>query len=476
MKRKPLLRIICAALITESMAVPASASFEDFWSKVQIENASIRAIRASIDLLEIKASESSLAVVPSFFSEATLLRDERPTVNPGFQGSMTELKGVKFGLQSQTRFGLGWKVYYQTGHQLTSNVTPTVFPGGSIDYIQASPVIELQQSLWKNGFGSELRAQIDAGRAEADAKRLGELFQWKAKRLEAELAYYNYISASRVVLTQARIVARAREFLNWATRRAHNQLGDKSDAYQAEAVLRMRELEYLQAEEQKEIALRGINSLLEAPELQEFAIAEPNLDAYLRQVPSENKMEPAESREDIAAMERSTEALKFVSQLSSERTKPVLDVFGSFSLNGLKNNFGDALSQASSFDHTNLTLGIRFQFPLDFSLASDLRRAAASERDVLEARLLRRKTEVNREASNLRKRYREATKRLALVKELSELQKIKHQNEEDRYNRGRTTTVQVLMFEQDYSQSMLSLIRAEQEVVSLAAQLKLNEI
>lgn len=73
---------------------------------------------------------------------------------------------------------------------------------------------------------------------------------------------------------------------------------------------------------------------------------------------------------------------------------------------------------------------------------------------------------------DLSQKFNEARLRLKMADELVAMQKEKLEYEKYRFNLGRTTTYQVLTFEQDYAQSLISRLRIENEILALHAQLK----
>ena len=66
----------------------------------------------------------------------------------------------------------------------------------------------------------------------------------------------------------------------------------------------------------------------------------------------------------------------------------------------------------------------------------------------------------------------EGKRKLDLARKIETVQKNKLDLERDRHKRGRTTTYQVLLFEQDFASSQLSRIRAEAELLRILAQMK----
>jgi outer membrane protein TolC len=59
-----------------------------------------------------------------------------------------------------------------------------------------------------------------------------------------------------------------------------------------------------------------------------------------------------------------------------------------------------------------------------------------------------------------------------MSEELVTLQKEKLEYEKYRFNLGRTTTYQVLTFEQDYAQALIARLRVEREILAIHSQLK----
>ena len=56
---------------------------------------------------------------------------------------------------------------------------------------------------------------------------------------------------------------------------------------------------------------------------------------------------------------------------------------------------------------------------------------------------------------------------------MEEIQKKKLNSEKNRYSKGRTTTFQVLQFEQDFANAQLMKLRNEQELIIVYNQLKM---
>jgi hypothetical protein len=69
----------------------------------------------------------------------------------------------------------------------------------------------------------------------------------------------------------------------------------------------------------------------------------------------------------------------------------------------------------------------------------------------------------------------EGRKKLELKKIIETAQKEKLDYEKTRHQKGRSTMYQVLMFEQEYAMSQLSLIQTEFELLTILAEIKTYE-
>ena len=74
--------------------------------------------------------------------------------------------------------------------------------------------------------------------------------------------------------------------------------------------------------------------------------------------------------------------------------------------------------------------------------------------------------------ADLKAQLGEAETRLRLVTELEQAQKEKLSYEKQRLSIGRTTTYQILMFEQDYANAQLATIKSKADILGILARLK----
>lgn len=118
-------------------------------------------------------------------------------------------------------------------------------------------------------------------------------------------------------------------------------------------------------------------------------------------------------------------------------------------------------------------IGVRFTTPLDFGSLADYRDSYQREKVASEMRMKRKTFEVEREWEILTERFDNFKQRLLLTQKLEKVQERKLHAEKRRYNQGRTTTFQVLQFEQDYANAQLLKLRNERELITVYNQIML---
>jgi outer membrane protein TolC len=185
-------------------------------------------------------------------------------------------------------------------------------------------------------------------------------------------------------------------------------------------------------------------------------------------------------REDVKAAQEQQRAAVSNAEIALERDLPTLELFGSLSLNGFATPVGgkpgtlpDAIAQSFSFAQPTEAVGIRFSAPIDFGVLGRTRQGWRLERDAAELTYQRKLFEQDQGWKDLTDRLAQARHRFTLSRAVETTQEAKLNHEKTRLQQGRTTTFQVLAFEQDYASSVLTRVQAEAEVLTLLAQMKL---
>jgi outer membrane protein TolC len=156
---------------------------------------------------------------------------------------------------------------------------------------------------------------------------------------------------------------------------------------------------------------------------------------------------------------------------SYENNRPQIDLFAGLSLNGRAESASEAMSRGWDFDQKTSVIGVRVVSTLDFWNRREARSGALQERESTTLAYDRKRFEYEHEWVDLNSRLKEAQLRLKLSQELALIHAAKLERERDKLKRGRSTTFQVIEFENDSATAELAELRARSEIIRIRAQL-----
>ena len=403
-----------------------------------------------------------LALSPQFFSGWQYSSDAKPSSVPTFRYDKVLNQTLSAGVSQQTDFGLNAKFSYLLSQ---TEYKPLAGP-----YYEGRPVVEFTQSLWRNFFGRETRAGVDASRFSNQAKKFGESFKSQTILLDAEAAYWRLVLARESVQISKDAVERASRLETWSRNRVRLHLSDRSEGLQTTATLRLRELELRTAQDEERsasLAFNGARGLVSNQVEENLQKLTPEMIASFR-VP-----ERAKDRSDVLAADRMAKAGKANAELAREKTRPTLEAYGSYAYNSQSSEYSKAVSDSWGNDRPTQMIGVRLSLPMDYSLAHNVQQGWAKEAYAADLLLQRKRLEQERDWSDLSQRFTQAKERLALAEQLTQTQNEKYNYERERQLRGRSTLLQVLTFEADLQGAQYNRLRVVGELMQIVAQMKL---
>jgi len=415
-----------------------------------------------------RVHESELPVAWRAFANAQVTNDKEEPVIPIVLYDRLRTDIAQIGVSKDTDFGLQSRVYYDYRRTSYINVnSPFAF---NDTYYENRPVVELTQSFWGNGFGRGIRAQTLQIKATALAAQFSACYDARLTLVNAELAYWRLATAREAIKINQDALLAAQRIFEWSRKRTDLHLADEADALQATAALRVRELELKAAQDEERVAARSFNTL-RFRDSEEVAETLDNL-VNISSATIFPAVQPT-IRDDVRAADQQQQLALANAQSAIERNRPTLDLYTLFAWNGLDNSFSSSLSKPFEDRRPTSTVGVRFSIPLAFSALDKTlqgyRREQAAAQQVYEQRQF----EALRDWTDLQRKLKEAQERLSLYQSIEEAQRVKTERERQRLRNGRTTTYQVLLFEQEYAVARLSRLNSQFEVVSLLAQTSL---
>ena len=442
----------------------------DFLNQVKQGNDAYKAAEATRKAAESYSHEAGLALSPMLFANAQQGSDGKPSpfasfsnFGAGFAYKTIDTNVYALGVSKQFAMGLKTSLSY--------TATDMHYVGLGSQFFEASPKIEATLPLWRNFWGRETRHAIEEGRIGSLAKAEGQDALAKGVMAEAEGAYWKLALAREALKVSQDSVERARALFDWTNRRVRLALSDRSEHLQSTAQLKARELDLRTAQDNERSARLAFNSARgissdKVPETLEVMNA-----ALVEKWETPNR---TQTRPDIEAARLQAEAAEASARAAGERSKPTLELFGSYAFNSPQRaTQSDALSDSWNRDHPTSLYGVRLNMPLDLSSSKRAQEGWAAEANASRTLIARKVFEQERDWQDVVARFQLAREKIRLYEDLETAQRENLDHERSRQKSGRSTVAQVILFEADYEQTQFARIGALAEVLGLNAQMKL---
>jgi len=448
-------------------------SLDDYLKRVQKQNSIFEGLELGREAADARTELGDLELSPFFETKAFFSDDQKP---PIVQAERTLVYGASVGLKKQFITGTGLALDYGT--------TRTQLYGLPVPYEARAwnglLSLGVQQSLWRNGFGSGTRRRRERESATQRLERLGLEAKARQTLTEAESAYWDYLFGVQDLAQKKDALQRAVRLKNWMDRRLSDGVADRSDVLQVQALSDLRQLELIGAEDGFKAARRKVADYLQVAGVEEVR-EESGSDISLRRDPAVlADAGQAPVRIDTLLKVEEAKVRLAVADETSDAFRPDLKLQGLLALNS-KNpsnpagtpEAGPTLVKFADPVKPTAQVMLAFSMPLDRDAIDRGRfvsRAEAHSSKMLAERAL---FESKSAWDELVRRHGELSKRIEVLESLSKTQSEKATREQERLSRGRTTTFQVVTFEQDAADARLNLLRlkAEQRKLEAASRL-----
>lgn len=470
--------IVPLTLVTISLALPSFSAgaaesrgevldLQTFLSQVKGQHEGIKASQETEAGAEIRQSEGDVLLSPQLTANVQEFRDRKETANPVSQGEKSRQQSASVGVGKLFESGTQAKLSYGVAHTKIDGASPVFLPNN--DFYTAGPTLEISQGLWRNWRGSETQATRDLINAQAGVVRYQEAFRTKLTLAEAEMTYWRLVLARETVAAQKNSLERFQKLKSWNAKRVRDALTDKTDLLQSDAAVRAKQLELQLAEDEEKAAGRALN-LARGKDAQKVAETLTTIDNRL----VDTIVLPAkhEIREDVKAADEAALLADASLRANEAKFTPTLEAFGSIGLNGRDDNFPRANKESFRSSNPTTVMGLRLTAPLDVALVNRAKSAYLRDRAAADLTAKRKHFEGAQNYRELNIQFADAKARFKLAESIETVQKEKLEHEKQRHRVGRTTTSQVLIFEQDYANSQLSRIKTQADIMRIVAQLK----
>ena len=442
-------------------------SIDGFLNEVQKQHQGYEASQKGVEAGESKSREGELALSYSLFSTLQYSNDKRPSNFAFVVGDRAAVSTYSLGVSKLTTFGLNASLSYNVNYFYFHGANSAFLTNNQ--YYQMNPQLDLTLSLWRNSFGRQTRAIVEATNAKNLSTSYTESYRSKLILSDAEALYWRASLVKELVKVEKINLDRAREIRDWNKRRVSLNLTDKVDLLQADANLKIREMSYETAIDEERTALRDFNTMR--------GVAADEINEELQNITVEQILalplpERKGTRDDVMALKEAARAAAANANLSKDKNAPSLDLFSTLTVNGRDPAFDTSFKQSWGGLYPYTVVGIKFVAPLDLGNIKRVNSGYEAEKISAEYTYERKRFEADRDWNDLTKSVDDTKKRLQIANEIEDLQFKKFTYEQNRQHRGQTTTYQVLTFEQDYATAQYNRIKLQDDVLRLIAQMK----
>lgn len=447
-----------------SLAQGTNLSLNQYLHQVQQGNKGIAGAALTSQGACLRAVEGKLLTAPRFFAEGQYINNTYDPDWSPLSGYGNSLQSYQVGISQNTPYGLQGKVYYSYQRQSINGIPPYF---SSTNLTASSPVLELSVPLARNFGGKETRASTQLITSQARLTQFSEQFRLKLLLAQAESTYWRLAIARKIVDLQHDNLQRSLKLQNWVCSRVQSRLAEESDALQAQAAVQARDLDVQAAINDERLAERAFNTLRGS--CQE-GVCE-HLCSYQGPLDIKPLACPA-PREDVAAAHQEELLAIANAQLGIEKNKPNFDIYATYAFNGNNANPSAAIAESFTTAYPSSAIGVRLSVPLNIGQRAQAKCGYKKEIQGAKAKFAQKLFEDRRIWEDLSVKLSNAKQRYQLAYQLEQVQGKKLQTERERLLMGKTTTYQVLLFEQDYANAQLSRLVIQYDIYELMAQLK----
>lgn len=451
-------------------------SLEEYLNQVKGQSLSYAAANESAEAFEKLKAKAKLVTAVTFFASAQNSFVEQNQALQIVRYNKVFNRNSQVGFSQTADFGLSTKLYYSLNHVTYKDLNTANYPNPSLSSsnYQSIPTIEVSLPIWQNLFGAQTRASKDSIYFTNESQKLAAKSVSISSLVAAEQSYWSLAAARKIVTIQKNALKSAEQILDYVRKRERMNLGETGDVLQAKALLESRKLSLKQAENNEKLAARDFNKQRYI-DSNEVADRLSDFDYSSLKTMIVPKVKAAD-RLDVKAYEANMKAAIANAKIDEESAKPAVSLFGSYSQNQIEPTAEDALANSLNKKGTAGMIGVRLSMPINFGITSDIKQGALQSASAAKLNYRQKMFEQENDWQNMVQNLSVYKENLKLSQAIEAAQKSKLEYERRLLKQGRTTTYQILLFEQDFSNSQITTIQLAYQMLALIAEEKLYNV
>jgi outer membrane protein len=334
-------------------------------------------------------------------------------------------------------------------------------------YYQISPVVSLSVPLFKDFGGAQTGAGVKKVQYQNESSAETAAYQREQELYNAKVAYWTLANDQEEISIRQDTLDRNQEIWDWTKKRVARNLAEPPDALEAQASVRVAELDLEKAQETERgdrIKFNRYRNVASDAVPETLGSLEDLLNGMNGEISKQ-----APERLDLQATEATAKQQKSAYDEAHQNVYPDLTANASWRGNGLDPAFDTANNQSFGVDHPTYDIGVSFNLPLDVFTASTVAEGYWQSYQSALLTLKDKQVQVQQDWQDLRDSLGEVDKRLDMTAQIEAIQKDKADQEKQRLEYGRTTEFQLLSYENDYNSSRLDHLAVILEKLNLLA-------
>lgn len=376
--------------------------------------------------------------------------------------------------RTTTAANLGLSKKFSTGTTLGVTADTTKFEyempvtAGNNGYSRGGLGVSLQQSLWKDFFGHGTRLRQDREEATSKLETLGFELRKRSTLIEMESDYWDYLVAQEDLKLKQANLDRAKKLESWNSNRVYNGISDQSDLLQVKALTASREVQLATAKDEltfRESKIRENMGLGDSEPLPIFTSNMMDTRPYVGELSKQKEVVKIDSY--ISTLE--ADVKQKVSEEVRDGLRPDLSLIGKYNTSSYNVDHQEMQNNIGKTDRPVTFVGVN----LSWMFGSDAKssQVAAAKKEALAAQYRAEQAKLsgtNAWADFLRK-YELTKQNVITLEKIAQLQRDRARQEQIKFSKGRTITLNVVTAETDSAEAEVTYLRAKSGLRKLEA-------
>lgn len=428
-------------------------TIDDYMSLYKSKNSLLKANEMSAEATESKIDGAEIELAP-IFTLGYLKNNDK-----SLPSQLSPNRSLE-----QYSVGLGKKFSTGTFLQLSGNSlgfeNQNAAFSGFDKYSTGVLGVTVKQSLWRDSFGLGTRLKINRQKTAAELELTAADLQNRILIMDAEITFWDYVFSQEDLKLKKANLERAVKLQKWTSQRLSNGIGEKADDLNSKALVSLRQLQVLSAENELKNSENKLRQNLElgmTDKMPEISVTWKETRPYILDL--KNKKNIIKIETYLTILEAKIKAM--VSGEITDSLRPDLSIFGTYNYTSYNRDRKQSIDDISRPDFPQSTIGVNFTWAIDQFTGTDLRAAMVKENTAQNLKIDKKIKDNTISWSEYLRIYDTTLNQVKILEQISLLQKNRSDSENERFLKGRSITASVINAETDSAEAETNYLKAK---------------